>query len=39
MGTANEILPNTTREALLCGDYGGAYFDDGYWVVCDAAHQ
>lgn len=33
---ANKVIPNTTREALLNGDYGGAHLDDGYWVVCQA---
>jgi len=35
---ADKVIPNTTRKDLLNGDYGGAYFDDGYWIVCDSKH-
>ena len=33
---ANEVLPNTIRENLMIGDYGGVHLDDGYWIVCQA---
>lgn len=33
----HKAIPNTTREVIAEGDYGGVHLDDGYWLVCDVS--